>query len=61
MEFEDYPNSWMLPYGQALLIKHLLIIPLLVYAVINSILMKKKLDKGYYTLIQDLGQERKVS
>ena len=45
VEFEDYPNSWMLPYGQTLLIKHLLIIPLLVYAVINSLLMKKKLEK----------------
>ncbi|MFJ8257988.1 copper resistance D family protein [Peribacillus asahii] len=43
VEFEDYPNSWMLPYGQALLIKHLLIIPLLAYAMINSIFIKKKL------------------
>ena len=43
VEFEDYANSWMLPYGQTLLIKHLLIIPLLVYAMINSIFIKKKL------------------
>ncbi len=41
--FKDYPNSWMLPYGQSLLIKHLLIIPLLVYAMINSLFIKKKL------------------
>ncbi|WP_318507498.1 copper resistance D family protein [Bacillus sp. T3] len=43
VEFKDYANSWMLPYGQALLIKHLLIIPLLVFASINSIFLKKKL------------------
>lgn len=43
VEFEDYLNSWMLPYGQALLIKHLLIIPLLVYAMSNSLFIKKKL------------------
>lgn len=43
VEFKDYANSWMLPYGQTLLIKHLLIIPLLVYALINSTISKKKL------------------
>ncbi|MCQ6276074.1 CopD family protein [Bacillus sp. V3B] len=46
VEFEDYPNSWMLPYGQALLIKHLLIIPLLVYAMINSLFIKKTLMRN---------------
>ena len=45
VDLKDYPDSWMIPYGQALLIKHLLIIPLLVYVLINSILMKKKLKK----------------
>ena len=29
VEFENYPDSWMLPYGQTLLFKHLLIIPLI--------------------------------
>jgi putative copper resistance protein D len=38
----DYVSSWMLPYGQALLIKHLLIIPLLILALINGVLMKKE-------------------
>ena len=42
IEFEDYVNSWMLPYGQALLLKHLLLIPLVVYAFINSLLMRRK-------------------
>ena len=45
VEFENYTNSWMIPYGQALLMKHLLIIPLLIFAMINSLLIKKKLIK----------------
>lgn len=45
VEFDDYTNAWMFPYGQSLLIKHLLIIPLLVFATINSLLIKKKLKK----------------
>ena len=60
VKFENYPDSWMLPYGQTLLFKHLLIIPLLVYAIINSLFVKKKLIKDS-TLMQDLGQEWKVS
>ena len=48
VDLEDYPNSWMLPYGQALLIKHLLIIPLLVFAMINSLLIKKKLIRDIH-------------
>ncbi len=42
IEFKDYVNSWMLPYGQSLLLKHLLIIPLIIYAFINSLLMRNK-------------------
>lgn len=45
VDFKDYTNAWMLSYGQALLIKHLFIIPLLVFAFINSVLMKKRLNK----------------
>ena len=41
----DYTNSWLFPYGQALLIKHLLIIPLLMYAIINGILVKRKVKR----------------
>ncbi|NMD71229.1 copper resistance protein CopD [Bacillus sp. DNRA2] len=48
VEFKDYTNSWMLPYGQTLLIKHLLMIPLLVYALINSIILKKKLSNQLF-------------
>ena len=39
---DDYTNSWPISYGQTLLMKHLLIIPLVVFAAINSILIKKK-------------------
>ncbi|MFJ7826504.1 copper resistance D family protein [Psychrobacillus sp. NPDC096623] len=42
---EAYPDTWTVSYGQSLLIKHLLIIPLIAYAFINGILMKKRLLK----------------
>lgn len=34
----DYVTVWQLPYGQALLIKHALILPLIGYAFINGVL-----------------------
>lgn len=37
----EYVNAWMLPYGQMLLIKHLLILPLLLFAYSNGFLYKK--------------------
>ncbi|MBY3621069.1 copper resistance protein CopD [Acinetobacter sp. CUI P1] len=39
----DYVNSWMVSYGQALLFKHLLIIPLVTFAFINGVMVKRKL------------------
>jgi putative copper resistance protein D len=42
----DYLNSWMVPYGHALLIKHILIIPLLLFAFINGFLMRRKLNSN---------------
>lgn len=44
MKEGDYINSWSLSYGHALLLKHLTIIPLLAFAFINSILIRKKLS-----------------
>ncbi|WP_010647437.1 copper resistance D family protein [Oceanobacillus massiliensis] len=44
MDWSDYNDAWTVPYGQSLLIKHLLIIPLVGYAVINGVLMKKKMQ-----------------
>lgn len=40
----DLVKSWVVPYGQALLIKHILIVPLLVFGFINGSLMKRKLE-----------------
>ncbi len=39
----DYTDAWMVSYGQALLIKHLLIIPLLVFMLINGVWVRAKL------------------
>lgn len=41
----DPVNSWGLSYGQALLVKHILILPLLVFAFVNGALMKRKLRR----------------
>lgn len=38
---KNYISSWVLPYGQMLLLKHISIIPLLVFAFINGVLLKK--------------------
>lgn len=43
--FETYTESWLLPYGQSLLIKHILIIPLLLYALVNGVFTRRKLQK----------------
>lgn len=41
VEPTDYVRSWVLPYGQILLLKHISIIPVLVFAFINGALSKK--------------------
>lgn len=41
----DYITGWSTNYGQGLLIKHLLIIPLLFYVLVNGLLVKLKLSK----------------
>ncbi|WP_246050037.1 copper resistance D family protein [Aquibacillus sediminis] len=46
MDLSQYPDSWTVDYGQFLLIKHLLIISLFVYAVVNGIFIRKKLIKA---------------
>ncbi|EGA89957.1 hypothetical protein GPDM_07900 [Planococcus donghaensis MPA1U2] len=38
----DYVDSWVLPYGQLLLLKHISIIPVLLAALINGFLNKQK-------------------
>ncbi|MEL3960008.1 CopD family protein [Lysinibacillus endophyticus] len=43
---DDYVTSWMIPYGQALLIKHLFIVPLLFYALLNGIIIRREMKKN---------------
>jgi len=51
VEPSEYLNSWAIPYGQMLLLKHISIIPVLVFAVINGILAKKtKADWSFQPL-----------
>ncbi len=42
---DDYVDSWMVSYGQGLLIKHLFLLPLVFYACVNGIIVKSKLSK----------------
>ncbi|TNJ68369.1 copper resistance D family protein [Paenibacillus hemerocallicola] len=42
----DYTNSWIISYGQALLIKHLLFVPVLAFGVMNGFWMKRKLARN---------------
>lgn len=39
----DVVNSWIVSYGQSLLIKHLFIVPLLVFAILNSVFVRRKM------------------
>ncbi|WP_158289267.1 copper resistance D family protein [Paenibacillus flagellatus] len=39
----DYYDAWIISYGQALLIKHLLFIPLLVFGLLNGFVLKRKI------------------
>jgi putative copper resistance protein D len=46
IDLNNYANSWILPYGQSLLIKHLILIPIIFFACINGLWMKRKIQKG---------------
>ncbi|ULT54602.1 CopD family protein [Neobacillus drentensis] len=43
VEPKDYVRAWVLPYGQMLLLKHISIIPVLFFAIINGVLARKSL------------------
>ncbi|MFS0876739.1 copper resistance D family protein [Solibacillus isronensis] len=43
LDFNEYANSWLLPYGQALLIKHLIVIPIVLFAFINGVWMRRRI------------------
>ncbi|QDP39601.1 copper resistance D family protein [Radiobacillus deserti] len=55
--YDEYRNSLVINYGQALLIKHLLFIPLLVFAFINSFIIKKRVKAASYNPIKWLRAE----
>lgn len=42
----DYTNSWIISYGQVLLIKHLLFIPVLAFGFLNGYRLKSKLRRN---------------
>ncbi|MFE4132957.1 copper resistance D family protein [Peribacillus sp. YIM B13482] len=46
LDAKDYANSWMLNYGQALLIKHVIVLPILIFTFINGFWIKKHLYNG---------------
>ncbi|MEI4528621.1 copper resistance D family protein [Priestia megaterium] len=48
MGLSNYVNSWATDYGQSLLLKHITIIPLLAFAVLNGFLMKKTIKHPEY-------------
>ncbi|MED4778442.1 hypothetical protein P9306_18285, partial [Bacillus atrophaeus] len=41
VDIKDYAKCWVLPYGQMLLLKHIGILPLLAFAFINGVLIRK--------------------
>lgn len=45
IDLNNYADTWILPYGQSLLIKHLILIPIIFFAIINGIWMKRKIQK----------------
>lgn len=49
VDVADYQDAWMMPYGQAILLKHLTVIPVLLFAFINGILIRRKLQRGEET------------
>lgn len=45
IDVNEYGDAWMLSYGQALLVKHLTIIPVLLFAFINGFWIRQKLKR----------------
>lgn len=45
IDLNEYRNAWTVPYGQALLVKHLTIVPVLFFAFINGFWIKRKMQK----------------
>ncbi|MCQ6264116.1 CopD family protein [Fictibacillus sp. WQ 8-8] len=45
----QYYNSWMMNYGQALLIKHVLLVVVIFYALVNSIWIRRKMSEPSFS------------
>lgn len=43
---EDYLDSWMVSYGQGVFIKHLFLLPLVFYALVNGLIVKFLISKN---------------
>ncbi|MDN7241884.1 hypothetical protein QWY14_08755 [Planococcus sp. N028] len=54
VELENYADSWVLPYGQMLLLKHLSIVPLLAAAFINGFLHRGRAFNVKWLRIESL-------
>lgn len=50
----DYANSWALPYGQLLLLKHISIIPVLLAALINGVLNRQKVFRQVWLKVENI-------
>lgn len=50
LEPKMYVKAWVFPYGQMLLIKHISIIPVLVFAFINGVLAKKSITHSSFQI-----------
>lgn len=46
VELTEYQETWLMPYGQAIVVKHLLVIPVLLFAFINGVWIRQKLQRG---------------
>lgn len=54
----EYVNSWILPYGQTLLLKHLLFIPIIIFGFCNGFLIRRKIKgSSSYSVIPWLRAE----
>ncbi|WP_209122247.1 copper resistance D family protein [Alkalihalobacillus sp. BA299] len=49
----EYVNSWVLTYGQLLLLKHILIAPIILFGVVHGFLLRKRLHKVGVTRFQN--------
>lgn len=45
IDVKEYGDAWMVPYGQALLMKHLTLVPVLFFAIINGFWIRRKLKR----------------